>query len=643
MYSMKRNETAEHWCRRIAGIVCLAGAFVAPALALPEKEGVTLSPDGQLSVTLHEPQGGAEGFALSLKCGEKEVFRRISLGLTTDRDAWTEGVTLRAASAPKEFTEDYRMKVGKRLHCVNRGNERTYSLANAGGRVLDIILRVYDDGVAFRYVLQSEPGEQVVRENTSYDLADGRRRWLQTHVMGSEGFYDLYSDGTKTGAWGYPALMEPADSLFVLLTESGVGRGNCGAYLENTKGHTQYEVALIDRAVPAEGTWTSPWRVSIVGSLADVVESTLVTDVAEPSRLEDTDWIRPGSASWIYWAYNHGTRDYKLLADYIDLAAEMKWPYTLVDWEWDSMGNGGTIDDVFDYARRKEVEVLLWYNSSTAWVAESVTPLYRLNAPDDREKEFSWLEREGVRGVKIDFFPDDSLWVTNYYIDLLEAAARHRILVNFHGGTIPKGWQRTYPNLVTYEAVYGAEWYNNNNVLTDRAARHNATLPFTRNVIGSMDYTPGTFSNSQHPHITTYAHELALPVLFESGVLHMPDRPSVYRGLPDEVKRLLSELPTAWDETRLLAGNPGESVVLARRKGTTWYIAGINGTDEPATLAFSLQRLALSKSPASVRVFEDGEDGQSFRVKDARLMGNAGERLAMKTLPRGGFVMVVSL
>ena len=123
----------------------------------------------------------------------------------------------------------------------------------------------------------------------------------------------------------------------------------------------------------------------------------------------------------------------------------------------------------------------------------------------------------------------------------------------------------------------------------------------------------------------------------------MPDRPSVYRGLPDEVKRLLSELPTAWDETRLLAGNPGESVVLARRKGTTWYIAGINGTDEPATLAFSLQRLALSKSPASVRVFEDGEDGQSFRVKDARLMGNAGERLAMKTLPRGGCVMVVSL
>ena len=160
----------------------------------------------------------------------------------------------------------------------------------------------------------------------------------------------------------------------------------------------------------------------------------------------------------------------------------------------------------------------------------------------------------------------------NYYIDLMEDAARYGLLINFHGATLPRGWQRTYPNLMTTEGVYGAEWYNNLPVLTNAAACHNATLPFTRNVVGSMDYTPGTFSDSQHPHITSDCHELALPILFESGLQHMPDRPSVYLHLPEDVKALLSTLPTAWDDTRLLTGYPGKDVVLARRKENKWYI-----------------------------------------------------------------------
>ena len=239
-------------------------------------------------------------------------------------------------------------------------------------------------------------------------------------------------------------------------------------------------------------------------------------------------------------------------------------------------------------------------------------------------------------GIKVDFFPDDSLSTVNYYIDLLEDAARHKLMMNFHGGILPKGWQRTYPNLVSLEAVYGAEWYNNNEVLTPRAAAHNATLPFTRNVIGSMDYTPGTFSDSQHPHITTHVHELALPVLFESAIQHMPDRPETYAALPEAVCRLLTELPTAWDDTRLLAGYPGQNVVLARRKGDTWYVAGINGSDSPARLTFGTERLGLLEKQSAI-LMEDDAEGRSFRITGTTIAG----KMTVDCLPRGGFVLVV--
>ena len=219
--------------------------------------------------------------------------------------------------------------------------------------------------------------------------------------------------------------------------------------------------------------------------------------------------------------------------------------------------------------------------------------------------------------MKIDFFNGDSVSTMNYFIDLLEDAADYQLMVNFHGATVPRGWQRTYPHLMSVEGVYGAEWYNNNAILTDRAAAHNATLPFTRNVIGPMDYTPGTFSDSQYPHITSYGHELALPVLFESALQHMPDRPSVY-------------------DTKLLAGYPGVEVVMARRKGDVWYIAGINGTDKLRTLRASLEKLSVDGK--SMALFKDGADNRSFSIEENV---PAGDSLIVDCLPRGGFVGVI--
>ena len=383
---------------------------------------------------------------------------------------------------------------------------------------------------------------------------------------------------------------------------------------------------------------------AIIGSLGDVVESTLVTDVSNPSQIADTSWIQPGVVSWIYWAYNHGSNDYSIIKKYVDMAATLHLPYVLIDAEWDQMNQlasneGKTIEDAIAYAKGKGVKPLIWYNSSIGWVDGAPTPKYRLNKPEDREKEFAWCEELGVAGVKIDFFSGDNQKNMDFCLDLLESAARHHLLVNFHGATIPRGWQRTWPNLMSTEGVYGAEWYNNVPTFTAKAAAHNATLPFTRNVIGPMDYTPCAFSDSQHPHITTHAHELALTVLFESGLQHLADKPESYLAQPQEIQDFLSHLPAVWDETRFVSGYPGESAVLARRNGNTWYIAGINGTDEQKELTLPtgiLSPLTPHLSPLNITAFLDaGERAWQILPSVTQLPATVSCR------PRGGFVYVI--
>ena len=244
-----------------------------------------------------------------------------------------------------------------------------------------------------------------------------------------------------------------------------------------------------------------------------------------------------------------------------------------------------------------------------------------------------------MAGVKIDFFSGDNQMNMDYCLDLLADAARHHLLVNFHGATIPRGWQRTWPNLLSTEGVYGAEWYNNVATFTQKAAAHNATLPFTRNVIGPMDYTPCTFSDSQHPHITTRAHELALTVLFESGLQHLADRPESYLAQPDKVQQFLSRLPVAWDETRFLSGYLGETVVIARRSGATWYVVGINGTDEIATLNIPLERLPAGLG--AMEAFLDANIGleDDGKVRQWDILTLATVPSTLRCAPRGGFVM----
>ena len=557
------------------------------------------------------------------------------------------------------------MLTGKRLACSNEANEYVTTL----GEGIKMVLRLYNDGITFRY---DYPEAWTGSDPTVFHIPEGTRRWMQQWTDSYEGFFPLsttykvepvpsFSGISKSeegynNRWGYPALLEPQDGLFVLLSEANIEHGQSASCLYNNK--ELFKVVPADRTFESpEGGWpkqgdrvnivrNTPWRVAIIGSLADVVESTLITDVSNPSQIADTSWIQPGVVSWVYWAYNHGSNDYNIIKKYVDMAATLRLPYVLIDAEWDQMdqlpsNEGKTIEDAIAYAKEQGVKPMIWYNSSVGWVDGAPTPKYRLNKPEDREKEFAWCEKMGVAGVKIDFFSGDNQMNMDYCLDLLESAARHHLLVNFHGATIPRGWQRTWPNLMSTEGVYGAEWYNNVPTFTDKAASHNATLPFTRNVIGPMDYTPCAFSDSQHPHITTHAHELALTVLFESGLQHLADKPESFLAQPQEVQDFLSHLPSVWDETRFLSGYPGESVVLARRSGDTWYIAGINGTDQE-------KELVVKQGDGSFVTPDD--ETKEFSVT---AFLDAGERewqilTSVETLPekvtcrpRGGFVYIL--
>ena len=613
-----------------------------------EKYAIVSSPDGKISVRVQE-----EGGAYEVMYQNKKVLSIPAVGVTTSaKDGLTPNLIQKKLKG-KKVNADYQMLSGKRTNCTNKGNEYVFNYRYADGSPLRLVMRLYNDGIAFRYELAGLKDEKIKDEQTTFCIPEGIRRWMLQWSDGYEGFYPMSTTanvktlggfgGSVPQAnvnthWGYPLLMEPADGVFALITEANIERRQSASSLFN-KGEL-FSVKQDQNDLLLSGDWHTPWRVVIIGSLADVVESTLVTDVSEPCQLTDTQWIHPGVVSWIYWAYNHGSNDFNIIKKYVDMAVALHLPYVLIDAEWDEMdkvasNEGKTVEDAVAYANSKGIKPMIWYNSSVGWINGAPGPKFRLNKPEDREKEFAWCEKIGVAGVKIDFFSGDNQMNMDYCQDLLESAARHHLLVNFHGAPIPRGWQRTYPNLLSTEGVYGAEWYNNVPSFTTRAAAHNATLPFTRNVIGPMDYTPCAFSDSQHPHITTHAHELALTVLFESGLQHLADRPESFLAQPQAVQDFLGQLPNAWDDTKLLGGYPGEYVVMARRKGAAWYVAIINGTDADKTITIDWSRL---KSKAKhVKVYADsGNPAEPWNVYETSILP---QRVDLKA--RGGCVMIL--
>jgi hypothetical protein len=319
---------------------------------------------------------------------------------------------------------------------------------------------------------------------------------------------------------------------------------------------------------------------------------------------------------------------------FIDLAAEMGWEYFLVDANWNYVDEPAILD-LLKYAMSKKVGILLWYNSGGPHNEVTEAPRDRMMPRDVRRREFAWLQKIGVKGVKVDFFQSDKQNLMQHYLDILRDAADFDMMVNFHGCTMPRGWQRTFPHLMTMEGVRGAECYIFDPKFPAAAPSHNTILAFTRNVVGSMDYTPVTFSDNNNPRKTTAAHELALSVVFESGWMHLADGVAGYRTQPDFVKDFLRGVPVAWDDVKFLAGVPGDHIALARRKGGDWYLGAINGIDQAVTLKLPLDFLPAGASYAMTRI-GDGTGPRTFDKADAEIRPGAAP-LEVTLQPFGGF------
>jgi len=608
-----------------------------------------VSPNGAIKATVELDAHGELSYNVTRKSNGAPVraIARSALGIRTNDADLSRDLIYSGLVSERKITDRYRMLHGKRRDCHNEAIEKTFRFSTKQGRLLDVIFRAYDNGIAFRYAFPPAPAGtptpagacQVTGEQTSFVIPEGAKRWMQQYTPTYEALYPSANTGKADAPdhqqWGFPALYAVQNSpLWVLITEADVSRANCASHLSNKEDITNYKVTMPENAIPAGPGWRSAWRILMTGTLADIVGSTLVTDVSAPSKLDTTSWIEPGPVAWVYWAFNHGSKDYQKVVEYVNLAKTMHWPYVLIDWEWDRMTNGGTIEDAVAYARSQGIKPLMWYNSrDSLHSAVGLDPYGRLSTHEARCREFAWLNTIGVAGVKVDFFEDDRQKEMAYYLDLLADAAKAHLLVDFHGATIPKGWARTYPNLMTMEAVYGAEWYAYAPVLNRQGAQHNATLPFTRNVVGSMDYTPVTFTDALFPHTTSYAHELALSVVFESGLQHFADRPAGFYALPAAERQFLMTLPVAWDDTRLIDGFPGNRVIIARRKNRTWYIGGLNGEDQSQTLHLHLD--FLPGGAYTLEIIRDGLTGKEFTTEAIPV--RKGSKVEVNCLPRGGF------
>jgi hypothetical protein len=384
---------------------------------------------------------------------------------------------------------------------------------------------------------------------------------------------------------------------------------------------------------------TTPWRVLIAGELDTVVESTLVDDLSPPNALADTSWVRPGRAAWSWLTQDTG--DEAQQREYLASAAEFGWEHLLIDAHWQEYE--AAIPQLVTDATALGVSVHLWYNSGGTHNGSPEPPRDRMLDPAVRRAEMARLQEWGVAGIKVDFFESDKQDRVQQYLAILEDAAEHHLMVNFHGATLPRGWQRTYPNLMTTEAVRGGESHRFS--IASAGPDAYLTYVFARNVVGSMDYTPVVFQEALADIGLPYVSSLAQAVLFESGITHFGGRAdsdpaegyrAVFAAYP-YVGAFMRDVPATWDETRLLSGDPRTHAVLARRNGDTWYVAAIAGTDDTVDLALPLS--FLGAGAYTMEVIAEGATADAFVQTTSSV--SATDSLPVALGPSGGLVVVL--
>ncbi|WBS00958.1 glycoside hydrolase family 97 catalytic domain-containing protein [Pseudoduganella sp. SL102] len=655
--------------------ILAASAFVAaPSFALafaqPSQQTVT-SPDGKLAVTVAQAKDG--GVTYRIARAGKPVLRHSALGLSFDGADFTKRLSAQEVSAERPISEQYELVSGKRRHVTYAANERTWRYLNNEKQPLEITFRVSNDGVAFRYTARA-PELKFAGEATTFAFPAGARAWLQPMSGAKTGFartnpsYEEHcrvdipvGTAAPMGAgWVFPALFRTGDT-YVALTEANLDGTFHASRLAAQSPGGVYRIAgpaaqetFTDGALlpTAQGQLTTPWRVLAIGSLATVVDSTLGTDLAMPSREGIPDWVKPGQSSWSWAILKDDFTTFGTQKQFIDYAADMGWEYTLIDAYWDQKIGYDKVKELVEYARPKNVGILVWYNSAGAWNDTDMTPRGKLLTSADRRAEFAKLRTMGVKGIKVDFFGGDGQSMIDYYVGILRDAYDAQLLVNFHGATLPRGWSRTWPNLVTAEAVRGFEFGTFDQKDQDPVAGHAAMLPFTRNLFDPMDFTPMVFGDiPKIRRATRNGFELAESVLFVSGIQHFAEVPQGMASVPDYVKDFLRALPDRWDDSRFIAGEPGKFAVIARQAGGKWYVAGFNGAAQERTVTLDLSFIGNAGKPTMAKpdagkpvisksilgkLITDGATERAFAQSDLK----ASRKTSIRLKARGGFVAV---
>jgi hypothetical protein len=595
---------------------CLVNFFALNA------QSVAVSPDGKLKVLVSLNNGQP---AYSVSFNEKTFLEKSPLGLKTNVGDFTSGLVLDAKVNQNKIDETYELPNIKQSKIHYTANEAIFSFTKEGKAAIDVIFRISNNNVAFKYKVhtQKEARSCVVQEEASgFLLPQGTKTFLCPQSKTMVGFartmpsYEtsyaldapIGKNGTGNG-YTFPCLFKVNNNGWVLISETGVDSNYCGSRLignenglytigfpmageNNGNGTTAPGIAL-----PGE----TPWRTITVGeTLAPIVETTIPFDLVKPKYEASQEYeYTKGSWSWIMKMDNNTT--FPVQKEYIDFSNAMGYQTILIDALWDTQIGKDKIAELAKYGKTKGVGLYLWYNSNGYWNDAPQGPRGIMDNTIIRRKEMAWMKSIGVKGIKVDFFGGDKQVTIKLYEDILADANDFGIMVIFHGCTLPRGWERMYPNYAASEAVLASENLHFGQGSCNNEATNAATHTFIRNVVGSMDfggsalnefYNSDNTPNKGSKRMTSDVFALATAVLFQSGVQHFALAPNNLTDAPDWAVNFMKEVPTTWDEVKYLDGYPGKYVVFARRKGTKWYVAGINAQKETVKLKIKLPMIA---------------------------------------------------
>ena len=571
-----------------------------------EQSWSAVSPDGTVEELFTLNEDGSVSFAVS-KNGNT-VIGCSETGLVTNMGDFSTGLTF-VDFSEEEVTDSYDLIGAKKSHVDAVGKELTLSFQKEGVDYR-IVSRIYDDGVAFHYEIGGDGGQELTisEEKTSFLMPDGSLAQAMDFDKANEELYEEKQVSQLEGGYCMPMLYETPSGEYALLSEAALTPQYCGAQIlghDSGKLDVVFSPEQFDDVV-TEAPFSSPWRYMVIGDLAAITENTMAETLSPDCALENTDWVEPGIMDWT-WLNGDLRHDNlpegttweetapELYKKYIDFAVEMGWEYQLLDEGWQprvyDRGNDlydGYYDwtqEVLDYAKEKGVKIIVWANKRDR------------DTPEERERLKEWHEM-GIAGIKPDFFDSQSQEIIQLLDVIKKEAAENLLLVNIHGAGKPDGERRTYPNVITREAVSGGEGGVN-------VAAFDCTLPFTRFAVGGADFTPMASYGNLYTEDkgVTQAHLTAEPIMFESGLQTMADKPDVYRA-HIAYENLFKDLPATWDETRFLSGDPQHYASLARRHGDDWYIATL--CNEAYQQEISLD--FLDEGNYTAYIFRDGED-----------------------------------